>query len=358
MSKRELSKSEQRSLNEIPAYRTPTGKDKRGYAIMHNKQRMEARYQELVQKMYQLHPEKAKVLDATMRGEYLEEDFVQISRAIGFLLYHYRGAVDGVMPFDRTYVIDCLYNNASQYFPRAMQLLAAEGMRNAVTVRHQQRDPLEHTCDAMANMVELHIAQPSLDLETISLELMAILLHDFGKLHNPQDASHASGSVVWAKQWITKLAAKLPGNMVFADTTRTSSRYTSRYTKEQAGFLLNFLIQFHDIGGFIDSGQLTLEQGFDLMLEGDFIPDTQALLSLMRIQDADMRAIPGMPDQFVSGNRQVVWRLLQKLTMYRETQGIGEALEPTKEVRAETVEKDGDFNFSEWFFAPITFPSG
>ncbi|MCB9801128.1 MAG: hypothetical protein H6773_03020 [Pseudomonadales bacterium] len=308
------------TLNAVAAFQTPDGEA----IVMYDRGSMQVRYQKILDTLYQVDPRKADILDKTMNGEFLEEDFQNLSRATSFLLSQLEAHHRGEYEYDRDFVRDTLYQYKERFFPNAMQLLSDAGMSEAVSGQHKNRDPLLHTCEAMANIILAHIKNPTLDTETIALEIVAITLHDFGKLHNPKDASHASGSVVWSQKWIDGIAAK----MSEIHLVTNANRYIRppRYTAEEAKFVLNFLIQYHDLGGFIDSKKISKEQAFELMLSGEFVPNTQTMLSLKRVQDADMAAIPDMDPRFIKGNREALDDLLQRLVMLRFDKGYPEDL--------------------------------
>jgi len=289
---------------------------------MYDPSSMAVRYQQIVEVLFNNFPEKAKILEQTMSGELLEEDLKNISSATHFLMNFLKKVQAGEEPFDRTFVMEALYENRTSFFPQAMQLLSGKDMGKLVTSSHRERDPLKHICEATASLVESLVDHPDLDLEIVSLEIIAIMLHDFGKLHNPKDPSHASGSLVWAKKWIDAVAAQIP------EMARKggSAENQSKYSVEEAQYILQFLIQFHDLAGFVDAKKLTLDQATKILLSGDFIPNEQLLLSLSRIQNADMSAIPGMRSDFKAGNRQVLLELMQRVHSFRAQSGFEEGL--------------------------------
>ena len=325
--------------NELPAFASPDG----DIRVIYKRDSMAVRYQKMVADLFTHYPDKAVILEKTMNGEFLAEDIRSISRAAAFLMDTLRAAQAGEYTYDSEYMTQTLYQYQDIFFPQAMQLLSGEGMDTQVTAQHKNRDPLLHTCEAMASLVETLIAFKDLDDQTISLEIIAIMLHDFGKLHNPKDISHPSGSIVWASEWITSIAnqtAELVTNNnspedrnYFATEGAPVIERASRYSAEEAGYMLHFLIQFHDIAGFIDAGRLSMEDGMTLLLSDDYIPNMQALLSLKRIQDADMTAIPGMRQDFVAANRRILDMLMQKIATFRTQSGFEEELVPRENVR-------------------------
>jgi len=351
-----------------PAFISPTGE-----MVMYDDSSMAVEYQKVLDAL--LNPErlidesesqfvarqnKGKLIQETMTATNeteegklrLDADFKQISRALAVLMDTVQQIADGRdFYFDVPYregqtkeerriifrdqVRDQLYGNRAIYFPKAMLALSDAEMGGLVTAQHGGRDPLEHICEAMASMaVSIGLYQKEsdtytrIDVDLIAMQLSAIMLHDFGKLHNPQDPTHAVGSVFWAENWIHGISSKLvsfkdPDMLVHLPPEVREEIIISQAKKsDEAAFFLKFLIKYHDLAGFISTGKLTSQQALEWFTREKYIPSRKAMHALRAIQEADMDAIPKMKAIFKEENRLHLSELMERLDTFKERMGL------------------------------------
>lgn len=254
-----------------------------------------------------------RVLHETQNREHLHADFLSISHTVGVLydIIQQRAHVDVEM------LAQQLYDNREEFFPEALRQMA-KIRPDQVSGAHQGRDPLLHTCYDLAYYVA-DVANSSEGSrqpdETIFIEIMALLLHDFGKLFDPKDPSHGSGSVVWSEQWLSELAATIPNS--------TEPREVNEYR-------LRFLMRFHDVPGNIDLGNLTIDEAVMAMVEDGYLPSQGLLLSLRRIQEADMAGTPGIPEKFRKKNREYLADIEQRILNLKRQFGFDDEMIPTE----------------------------
>lgn len=307
-------------------------------------------------RQYEARQRKGRLLQETMAGKHLEHDFRLISNALGFLMdkvqaiatnrddYFSMPLRQGETQEQRRIVYrdelrDQLYSHREIFFPRAMQALSDAEMSGLVTGQHGGRDPLLHICEAMASMtISIGLYQKEsdtftkIDIDMVSLELSAIMLHDFGKLHDPKDPTHAAGSLFWADKWIQGIAQKLisdvPEHIVAALPPDAQASYllSKAQKAEKAGFFIRFLIKYHDLGGFISAGKLSMQDALKWILTEKYIPSRETMYALEAIQDADMDAIPGMKSEFIAENRASLQELAMRLDRLKTNMGLQDDL--------------------------------
>ncbi len=257
---------------------------------------------------------KGEVLRNTLEGANAAEDYLAISRTIGFL---YEAIGHDIT--DVGYLRDTLYENRSRFFPQSLQNLEHFAPEQ-VSKSHEGRNPLLHTCDDLAQYA-VDVAQtPEKSRQSdsmIFIEVAAILLHDYGKLFDPKDPSHGSGSVRWSEKWVAGLAETFPDKTI---------------DKDILTYQLNFLMKFHDLPGNIDLGNLDIEGAVRVMLDEGYIPSNQLLLSLERVQEADMLGTPGMPREFRQKNRQILRQLRQTIENIKIEYGVADSIVPTEQL--------------------------
>lgn len=308
-------------------------------------------------RQYEARQRKGRLLQETMDGKHLERDFRLISNALGFLMDRVRSIARGddeyfSLPLRpgqteedrrvayRNELREQLYTNKEQFFPAAMQALSDAEMSGLVTGQHGGRDPLLHICEAMASMaISIGLYQKKsdtftqIDIDMVSLELSAIMLHDFGKLHDPKDPTHAAGSIFWADKWIQGIAGKLissniPDHIVatLPPDARETHLLSEAQKAEKAGFFVRFLIKYHDLGGFISAGKLSMQDALKWILREKYIPSRESMYALEAIQDADMDAIPGMKPEFIDENRRNLHILAMQLDRLKKNLGLQDDL--------------------------------
>lgn len=347
-----------------PALISPDGR-----MVLYDESSMAVQYQEVLDallieeqlegetdRQYESRQRKGRLLQETMAGKHLEQDFKLISTALGFLMdrvssiaqnkdeYFSLPLRPGQTEEDRRVAYrnelrDQLYINKEHFFPAAMQALSDAEMSGLVTGQHGGRDPLLHICEAMASMaISIGLYQKKsdtftqIDIDMVSLELSAIMLHDFGKLHDPKDPTHAAGSIFWADKWIQGIAKKLitdiPDHVVatLPPEVQVNHKLAKTEKEEKAGFFIRFLIKYHDLGGFISAGKLTMQEALKWIVSEKYIPSREAMYALEAIQDADMDAIPGMKPQFVLENRASLQELAMRLDRFKTKMGLQDDL--------------------------------
>ena len=270
---------------------------------------------------------KGEVLRSTLEGKSLEGDYRAITQTVAFI---YDAILKGES--DVEYLTAQLYDNRETFFPLALQEMEHFGPQD-VSGAHEGRNPLLHTCVDMAEYVAEIVAAPDAARpsdQTLFVEITALLLHDYGKLFDPKDPTHGSGSVFWSERWITGLAETFPDKSIDPDII---------------SYQLKFLMKFHDLPGNIDLGTITVEDAVKIMLDEGYVPSSQLLLSLERIQEADMRGTPGMPQQFRTANRRILRELRQTLITLKEQYHIADQIIPSEELISE------DKNLVQQFFA-------
>lgn len=275
-------------------------------------------HQDKMNELWSLRPkymtgEKGKVLRATLEGKHLENDVSTLLSTVDFLFTLTNRSEQGVEQLTQE-----LYQNRATVFPLALQQLEHFGPSD-VSASHAERNPLLHTCYVIAEYVvdiatAPEVARPSDD--TIRLELFSLVIHDFGKLFNSFDPSHPSGSVVWGEQWIAQFVESMPSELG---------------QKEVLKYKLRFLTRFHDLPGNIDLGNVSLEEAIISMLDEGYVPSTSLLLGLERIQTADMKGTPLMPERFREKNNQIIRQIMQAFENIKEEYGLADSIVPTEE---------------------------
>jgi hypothetical protein len=257
--------------------------------------------------------EKGDVLRTTLEGENIENDFIAISRTVGFLYETIQRGEE----IDVQQLAEHVYDNRAEFFPEALLEMASIGP-DQVSGSHQGRNPLLHTCYDLAHYVSDVVNSSEVSRqpdETIFIEIMALILHDFGKLFDPKDPSHGSGSVVWSEQWLTQLAETIPNT--------TESTEVNMYR-------IRFLMRFHDVPGNIDLGNLTVDEAVMAMVEDGYLPSQGLMLSLRRIQEADMAGTPGIPAKFRKKNREYLADIQQRILNLKREYGFDDEMIPTE----------------------------
>lgn len=262
--------------------------------------------------------EKGDVLRSTLEGKHKENDFVTISHTVGFLYETIQGGEE----VNVEQLAQYLYDNRTEFFPELLLQMEQFGA-DQVSGAHQGRNPLLHTCYVLANYTAEVSRAPEASRqpdETICIEIIALLGHDTGKVFDPKDPSHGSGSVVWSEQWLSELAATIPN---------------STETQEVNEFRLRFLMRFHDVPGNIDLGNLTVDEAVMAMVEDGYLPSQGLLLSLRRIQEADMAGTPGIPEKFRKKNREHLLAIEQRILNLKRQFGFIDEMIPTEALVAD-----------------------
>lgn len=271
-----------------------------------------------------------ETLRSTLEGKHLAQDYLVISRTVGFLYEAIQHEIT-----DIELLRDSLYQRRNEFFPQAM--LPMEHITgDQVSKSHEGRNPLLHTCDDLAQYAAEVARTPKSSRQSDSLifvEISALILHDFGKLFNTKDPSHGSGSVRWSEQWIDGLAKTFP--------VKTEQ-------KEIIQYQLNFLMKFHDLPGNVDIGNLTVEDAVRAMLDMGYVPSSELMLSLERVQEADMAGTPGMPTEFRERNKKILVHIRQTLENIKKQYGIADAIVPTEQLISD------DTDLVKQFFSLVT----
>lgn len=264
--------------------------------------------------------EKGAILRATLEGKHKENDFITISRIVAYLYETIKSGEE----VDVEQLAQYLYQNRTDFFPQVM-LQMEHFDPDQVSGAHHGRNPLLHTCYVLANYVAGVARSPESSRqpdETLFIEILALFGHDNGKIFDPKDPSHGSGSVVWSEQWLSELAATIPN---------------STEPQEVNEYRLRFLMRFHDVPGNIDLGNLTVDEAVMAMVEDGYLPSQGLLLSLRRIQEADMAGTPGIPEKFRKKNREHLLAIEQRILNLKRQLGLDDEMIPIETLLAKDL---------------------
>ena len=267
------------------------------------------------QRISALPEEHEEILRQTLEGETREQDFEAFAAMLDY--------VETAIAADRIDIEEMtqeMYERREELFPVAvLQMEFVDPSR--VSGSHMGRNPLLHTCHDMAAYIadiattkeEYRISRTEIAVESFALQL-----HDFGKLFDPLDPTHGSGSVFWSEGWIEEFSRKL-------------SEVDGQQDAELIAYKIRFLMRFHDVAGNIDLGFSTIEKSVNEMLDEGYFPSESLILALYRIQEADMEGTPGMPEKFQKVNRTIMRKLHEMIVKLKEEFGLDSRIIPTAE---------------------------
>jgi len=178
-------------------------------------------------------------------------------------------------------------------------LQALEKMGKIVSSSHKKTDPARHSLMATHCYFEKAQEESSMPIGQLQLliEVVAVLLHDVGKIFGPKFVAHSQFSWLIASGILNEISPyirHLQAQLDIKDQTWTSEKIEQWFA---------FLISYHDVCGLVSSGKIEIERLFDLVDKYQITPEMWQALG--RVQEADMAAIEGMSDKWKIENRQI-----------------------------------------------------
>lgn len=217
-------------------------------------------------------PRYGEIVQQTLQRESAGEDTQKAAACLAFIVDSLQQKVA-----PESFIFE-LYSRKQTFFPD-FALAMDDFNGSVVTKSHDGINPLRHTCNCMLSYYEKFGFDADISLERKIVDLMAIYIHDFGKIINPKEEMHPAGSILLGAPILTALSETISGALgIDADEVRKT---------------ILFSVCFHDLSGNVDAGRVTKDDA--VRLAAEWKPTEDMWSSLSNVQYCDMMCIPKLP---------------------------------------------------------------
>lgn len=228
-------------------------------------------------------------------------------------------------PIEKEEAFRSIVENKEVLFPNLLVALDSDVLAQTVTRSHAGFSPFKHTVKTTLNMHE-YVQNAGTPKGIAKVMLVSAALHDGGKIFGVKEDSHPTSVLILLKKHIALISERLFNEDQSVREFFKSQKDVARH--------IEFLIRFHDLAGNTESLRILNEEELEyespaklakeksLALLELYQPDGLMLEMLYLMQEADMNAIPNLPNRIKDLNIQWLNTLLFEYRNKVETKVI------------------------------------